>query len=1715
MNLEQLPYQPGDIIRERKSNTDYVVESIAGISLTTGIAIVGIGLFNDKVNTWKATSEADMRDQHALILKGTKNLSAAEIRQQFREAASELLKQESDVLNELSKESNLGLRDLLLYGISSKLDDETKSINVAILNLAEALTTMTKAVPDEKIILKILKEQKPSGLSDEALELFARNLSNYSQARASSATFFASESITRDLLLRADGTLGGDLFTLLRGYNRRYTQDQSILWNTNKRILNSIILGDGAVDPGRIIDKTIFGQVVDSPRDRIQMMAEKMFLSRSGRSELSSTTKSFVQQPDLINTVVKVLKGSAVSDKNPNKAGAELLIDALANWLIDPENTTTRKHITKLAQGITLQHSSAYQAEQLAKIRRERHLSFVQRANSDYAVLNRDQYSRGTGIRRPDRLVSYRLMTASEIDNAVSQATNSKFAISKDALYTSVLGNTRLKIENVEGTLKDQTIRRKLSEIDSNIDPYYVITANQIRNMKLHIASSDLGSPLDLTTFLKEQSLHLERINETDRNLLSHIMVDMSKRTGNKSLVGLSEEEKVQEVYYYSSSKAHGLTSDLSYVENLNKKGDLVSFEVHNVAGNQEASSLYKNLSKVERSFGIGSVNSSNSSNKRVYDLLSSFNSLADSRALGFQSASGQDRISELISIVKGKNHYDKIKLLHLNKNSHEEIAKAYEEGYKVGKLALVNIEKPGNTNIGQLTAIASEIKTDLESQLSKAKDYFSGKGIILDIESYNDPRTGLSKITEIAFGDQDKLIHAVGKRDFISADVQAKSIINLTTKLEEQFKSGKSVVGTAGPHDFNTLIQTTSDLIQEITDNTQLHSSTKYSLLNKLTRSLEILKDTQENKLFDVQTLYAFAGYKGIARQSFFTQTLLNRTQKHEAVADVVDLNEILTKLKPQILDNLKSAKFETPEAILKKGVYFTSNDTLDPHGPGHIKRMLGTVDYIDKTTGKVKTYLQYSLYESQKQEDGTFKLNPMNVVGQDEYQSLQQLSLSLQRDHHLFTAEQFNAVLEDSSLGESIAQQHNRLKTESVGRRIRSYNPAVISRWDPLGEWENSYGDYAAFKMHMDKRITVLFPKVQEKYEKEIAKLSKSGEPNSHQLVKAMEHTESWIDQLLNKEFPETDIKPLAKEYFKLGIHDILTGRGGITPSDILDTDSEWNKLLNSEVGNKLLESAKIAIGLGEGPFGQAPDPTAFSVRSYFYTAAAANKAKAELKTAQKVSDFVTETMPRFNLRMGDKYSSAFLMSNNGSYEAQELLKHMGDVAAKVMLAEDRDNKHLKSVLENSKIDFETFHNLMEEAKRTVGDTEQNLETWKNFIRTLGFQGDDTEFKELKAIRKDLIADNLHASVLDTMTEKVNSLKEFMSIEKETTAKLSLKRKFEFANKMLQDLKNIEPSSSAETTAEMISQVFAKHETNSKETFQSVLRDRYLSPANPATLEANEVASIEKSIFGRHGENADHEGILNYLRQAISADVDAVSEQEVMADVAHHVQNVSRKSFGTYEYAVAGKERLTMIARLHKQGNSLATILAGSLDSARKAKLMQHQAVTEVAGQVAKNTTGSTVKQQHNLVTEFGSNIMSASKTYSKVSVPLLALGGLVGFLAAKEPNTGEAFHQGYSSDNLGSSFTGNENAVAKFSEIPGNPDNQQIWYGSTSPFQLDITFKGFVSNRLQHDQLRREVYNILNSNMEIKKNSGEIQDNRNRQHRMAAIEALKGYV
>ena len=1664
MNLDQLPIKPADIVRDRKTNSDYVVESIAGFSFATGLFVSAVGLLNDRVISWTAYSPDDLLSSHFLLRKGDSIVTASEVREKFRNRLNDAIKNSKDILTELENDENLGLRDLLMYGVSAEVDEEN-FLNTGILNIAETIVNATDAVPDERTLVKLLQKNAPKSLTLEGIQSFASNIVNYARSKSKSGNFLFSEDTLQELLFNTDGSFGGAVSALLPGMGRRFSQKKN---DPRFSTIKGIILGRNSLTSESIAE--LFGNypVASDPLSRITILARRMFETKTG-SLPSSPELRDLTSPEVAKSVLKLLRGKLKKD-SPDFDKANAILDAISNWILNSKET-----------GKWINQTSGFgvYGPRMKAMYQRTLRNFSERAKEDFNELAwRNQYTRKTSYSPSYRkLLSYKLLDLAKINRDIKHTRTSSFAVSTDALFSSMLAKARIKIGNIEGTIDEQQVREalvKYSGREGSPDPYLILSSKELSTIE-NLAKTSDTNPVDLTEILEAQLHRRASVTQKDQETLGRTLFNLTDETGSEAVVPLKAKNSRSKVAFFVDDNNGGrFVTDLVKAQDYLDKGYDVS--AYDFGGHRDGSRFYRDITSVGELI--------RSSNQSQFSKISNF---AQNRALNGDAGT-------ILKILR--EHNNKVVSTQFNLGSLDsmsEITGSFDEGYNTTKLALATVRK------SRKTIISSQMDTPIKGQLERSLEYFKGNGFVLDIETEL-AEDGSSTLTEVAFGDVNGIIASYGKSDFTSVEHKAKSLISIASKIEEQItRNGKTVIGTAGPHDFNTLIAEAEKLLS----NTTLSKSSQEAMLKDLESSLSTFKKVRQEHLFDVQTIYPFVDEitPGVVRQSWVTNKILGsgRKQIHTAVQDVKDLIEILrkvgTKAEAAIKETLNSGFDEFGNLF-----YLSQQSMGVGSSPVGVKRLLGVTEFTNSETGNKFFGLKYELFDAIEQSDGSHKLVSRNVLGESIFSSVGEISAALQTRGHLFTEPQINMPIDSS--GKTLGQLSKDIAVDAAQRQIRSFSPIALTYWDPDFSFETipdrRMGMFASTDIQARERATITFPQVMQRYQQEIEKL-KFSTPMDRELkiVGVMDRVESFVDEILANNYPEMQKGNFDYDRTSLHIRDMI--RAGS------DTET-MNEYFSSPAGREIARLAAVNNAAG----GHSDDRYRFILRSQFIEASVHDKFNKSINTAKNVNEVLTSVKPLLSLKLGDNAVSVNF-NNASDLEADRLLNHLRTLSSEEILSSmkaGQPTEALQKTLTNMSMSFEDFSDVMKKYQEAHGlsSIEDDLEKWKRTISSVLFQEDSDVNRSVRAIVNNIVDNNEQDVIFNSVNQKVERLESLIGRLDGSGLDLdSLQSKLIYARRVRdavsqtiskKEIPNMPMGDVSPRVVSRASQVLIDFAEKSPDEFREFLSDQAFLAPKLSSLSEDEVTTV----------SAQADELQEWLTEKLQNDREGTSMDAVIEHVSTGARLAERDELGNNSLAYNFREKLREVRELHEAGMSFRQIIERPIDGIKKQ--------AEQMNSMPPGPQNLDIKTPSTLITESGT-LQSPSKIFSKVQVPLLALGGLVGFLAAKEPNTGDPFSQGFASKNAEGKFTGDENAISRFSEVPGDPDNQQIWYGTTSPFQLDITFKGFVNDKIQHERLQREVYNILESNMEIRKKTGEVEDRRNRYHKVAAIEALRGQI
>ena len=113
-HVQNLPFEPGDIVRDRKSRTDYVIQSVATTAGGVGFVIIAITLLDNKLREFDAESEEGLGLM--MIRRNVEEMEPEQVIQSVRTKAAKHLRDHGDLLQKLNTKEGGVYRDLLMVG---------------------------------------------------------------------------------------------------------------------------------------------------------------------------------------------------------------------------------------------------------------------------------------------------------------------------------------------------------------------------------------------------------------------------------------------------------------------------------------------------------------------------------------------------------------------------------------------------------------------------------------------------------------------------------------------------------------------------------------------------------------------------------------------------------------------------------------------------------------------------------------------------------------------------------------------------------------------------------------------------------------------------------------------------------------------------------------------------------------------------------------------------------------------------------------------------------------------------------------------------------------------------------------------------------------------------------------------------------------------------------------------------------------------------------------------------------------------------------------------------------------------------------------------------------------------------------------------------------------------------------------------------------------
>jgi hypothetical protein len=150
-NLQNVPSEPGNTVRDRKTKTDYIIQSVTPV-VGGGVLFVFINAVDGRLSTFRGETLDDLG--FYTIRRNVEHLTPEDVRAQRLAHLSDVLKGNHDILSKIEQADSSVYRDLLL--LIQDADDST--LKEKFFNLANKLTDVSDGTYTASEVSELLAE---------------------------------------------------------------------------------------------------------------------------------------------------------------------------------------------------------------------------------------------------------------------------------------------------------------------------------------------------------------------------------------------------------------------------------------------------------------------------------------------------------------------------------------------------------------------------------------------------------------------------------------------------------------------------------------------------------------------------------------------------------------------------------------------------------------------------------------------------------------------------------------------------------------------------------------------------------------------------------------------------------------------------------------------------------------------------------------------------------------------------------------------------------------------------------------------------------------------------------------------------------------------------------------------------------------------------------------------------------------------------------------------------------------------------------------------------------------------------------------------------------------------------------------------------------------------------------------------------------------------
>lgn len=1062
-----------------------------------------------------------------------------------------------------------------------------------------------------------------------------------------------------------------------------------------------------------------------------------------------------------------------------------------------------------------------------------------------------------------------------------------------------------------------------------------------------------------------------------------------------------------------------------------------------------------------------------------------------------------------------------------------------------LAKLQNVAIAKVVENEKKRTMFIHSNIETSIYDQLELIKKFLTKGGTIVDIEtSRPTAENPIGELLQLSFAKVKKVPNRDINRpdamrwevitlnrqevdengrlrviDFENDAERAQAIIEFTRHV----RNSRSPVGSQYDFDIPRLI----DYAEKIAREGNVSEDVKRELLS----AKRTLQNVYDKRYFDIRTIFQLAGETNL-KQDYLTRKYLGKGELHQAAEDVSDALELIFKPSDRARFGGGAPDGTTTAASRARNVLFEEVPGLKVLSPAEAERMVGfengpmagpilignrrfdpmfgrvfrvraiqhAVEPVapgmdPKESKVVKAIIQ--VYKVQLDE-----LNQgVGVAPTEQFKEITATNMAML----MAMLQKGTETLEDGQLRAEHVELFKQAIDDKGDRLLRALNPWTKSYADPTG----------SFKTEMMGHISGVWYLA----DREAARLYNRGW--SDRFIRLAERSGRQAPEVLQealvrrfrRQGAEGEHADLMAELISRRLYEMHTDP--VTASAMTDRSlSDYARLLHSPedptenpVGETLERLIRRSLtGSERGSLGAIGRGGGYT-HKYAYIAYLSNMAEKRANVA------VEEGLPSFSINLGQRYQhfgTGDLMKDENLLGISEKVR---TVVHNVMIedlvdkpdspATDLVRQAAERIAERRGADpAEILRNVKAQMTEAATELRNNLGTWEITASHIENITADRRYRDLAELSDEIMKSR------DLAERVVSSVRDRFGPE--GTYNNAIPQEQQAQHQRLVDLLNNALSevdarrASGDHRADYMAalqKVFEDERdlvrSSLKPRFERLSRRAFTGDTHNDLL--NAIAEAER-VFGRmNPETGRFEGglISRIAGHDAASSLAYAAWEQFYSEVG---EAIGSQPYGSIERT---KIPAQVMRRIFSEEN-LRNIYEEKFSVGREelsAFMNDLRRGTARGPGAPAEDAPSILPRIHELFIREGADTSKFYEAAKKVRAPLMAIGGMIALMAAKEPKD-DAFHQGHVSRTT-------PGAIARYSEIPGNSAIQASWSGDPYPFQIDITFSGLVANKREQEQLMKHVYSAVSGGLRVTRVNTNVQDERAKSHTIAARE------